>query len=218
MLNEPDGESVSDRRGIMLVVSSPSGAGKTTLCRRLLEEATDLKMSVSATTRAIRPGEEEGVHYQFLDTSEFESMISEDAFLEYARVFEHYYGTPRGDIEASLRLGKDVIFDVDWQGARALKQVLPGDVVSVFILPPSITELERRLSGRPRATSDSVKKRLAGAARDIQRWGEYDYIVVNDDLDKAYEQLKSVLVTERLKRSVPSLGARVDELLEKAGK
>ena len=206
----------AERRGVMFVVSSPSGAGKTTLCRRLLEEVDGVSMSVSATTREKRPGEEDGEHYHFIDHSKFEGMITQDGFLEWARVFENYYGTPRADVEDKLAKGIDVLFDVDWQGARALKQVLPGDVVSVFILPPSITELKRRLEGRPGATPETVSKRLAGAARDIKRWGEYDYVMINEELDAAYAELKAILLTERLSRRAPSLGARVDELIEEA--
>ncbi len=218
MSSEPQQPSRPDRRGMMLVVSSPSGAGKTTLSRRLIQETAGLEMSVSSTTREIRPGETEGVHYHFVKKDAFESGIECDQFLEWAKVFENYYGTPRGQVEDWLSRGIDVVFDVDWQGARALKQVLPGDVVSVFILPPSIAELQRRLEGRQGATPESVKKRLAGAAEDIQRWGEYDHIIVNEDIDKAYEELRAILLTERLARRFPSLGARVDQLLKDAVK
>ena len=208
----------AERRGVMFVISSPSGAGKTTLSRRLLKEVNGVVMSVSATTREIRPGEEDGVHYHFVKHADFEQKIEQDGFIEWAKVFEHYYGTPRADVEDKLAKGVDVLFDVDWQGARALKQVMPGDVVSVFILPPSIIELKRRLEGRPGATDENVAKRLAGAARDIQRWGEYDYVMINEDLDPAYEELKAILLTERLSRRAPSLGARVDALIEEAEK
>ena len=195
----------AERRGVMYVISSPSGAGKTTLSRRLLAEVPGVVMSVSATTREKRPGEDEGIHYHFVDHTEFESEIEKDGFLEWAKVFENYYGTPRARVEALLAEGVDVLFDVDWQGSRALKQVLPGDVVSVFILPPSITELKRRLEGRPGSTPEGVAKRLAGAERDIQRWGEYDYVMINEDLETAYEELKAILLTERLSRRAPSL-------------
>ncbi|MEM6626237.1 MAG: guanylate kinase [Pseudomonadota bacterium] len=205
-----------ERRGVMLVVSSPSGAGKTTLCRRILEEMDDAVLSISATTRDIRPDEADGVHYHFKDKAGFQSMIAGDEFLEWALVHEHYYGTPRGQVEAHLRAGIDVVFDVDWQGARAMKQAMPGDVASVFVLPPSIPELQARLEGRPGATDIGVAKRLAGAARDIRRWGEYDYAIVNDDIDEAYEELRAILISERSRRRLPSLGARVDKLLDDA--
>lgn len=216
MSSEPVQPKVPERRGVMLVVSSPSGAGKTTLSRRLLSETDGLEMSVSSTTREKRPGEVEGVHYQFVTHADFESGIEAHQFLEWAKVFDNYYGTPRGRVEDWLRQGVDVVFDVDWQGARALKQVLPGDVVSVFILPPSIAELKRRLEGRPGANPEGVARRLEGAAQDIQRWGEYDHIIVNEDIDRAYDELRAILLTERLKRRFPSLGARVDQLLSDA--
>ncbi len=218
MSNNAPSTQKTDRRGMMLVVSSPSGAGKTTLTRRMLEEMPGVELSVSATTRDIRPEEEDGVHYYFKTKSEFEALIAEDGFLEWAKVFENYYGTPRGEVEPLLRQGTDVLFDVDWQGARMLKQVSPGDVVSVFILPPSIPELKARLEGRPGATPEGVRKRLAGAERDIRRWGEYDYVIVNDDLEQAYRDLCAILYTERLSRRKASQGARVDKLLEDAEK
>lgn len=218
MSSEDHNPAILRRRGVMFVVSSPSGAGKTTLTRRLLDEDTSVEMSVSATTRPMRPGEEEGVHYYFKSHAEFESMIEAGEFLEWARVFENYYGSPRGVVEERLNRGRDVIFDVDWQGARSMKEVLPGDVVSVFILPPSIAELKTRLEGRPEATPESVSARLAGAAKDIKRWGEYDYVIVNDDLETAYKELCAILITERLRRRFAALGARVDQLLDDAEK
>ncbi len=218
MSNNPLQPNRPDRRGIMFVVSSPSGAGKTTLTRRMLKEVEGVELSVSATTRAIRPDEEEAVHYYFKTHEDFKSLIGGDQFLEWAQVFEHYYGTPRGKVEPLLRQGIDVLFDVDWQGARMLKQCMPGDVVSVFILPPSIAELKKRLEGRAEATPEAVMKRLLGAGPDIKRWGEYDYVIMNDNIETAYEELRSILYTERLARRKASQGARVDVLLADAEK
>lgn len=202
------------RRGIMFVVSSPSGAGKTTLSRRLIAEVPGVRMSVSATTRAPRPGEADGVDYHFCSVSQFQKMIDDDEFLEWARVFRNYYGTPRSEVEARLSAGEDVVFDVDWQGARALKTIRPGDVVSVFILPPSLAQLKMRLEGRPGASEDSVQSRLNGAGQDILRWGEYDYAIVNDTLDKAFDDLRAILLVERNRRMRASLGIMVDQLLK----
>ncbi len=206
------------RRGVMFVISSPSGAGKTTLTRRLITQEKDVSLSVSATTRPMRPGEKDGVDYHFRTVDLFKSMIGAGEFLEWAQVFDHYYGTPRSEVEAHLSAGVDVVFDVDWQGARSLKTMRPGDVVSVFILPPSIPALRERLEGRPGATPASVAARLAGAGEDILRWGEYDYAIVNDDLDAAYDELRSILVTERVRRTRASLGGMVDQLLDDAGR
>jgi guanylate kinase len=205
--------SETRRRGIMFVISSPSGAGKTTLSRRLLAETPGLVLSVSATTRAMRPGERDGVDYHFRTRERFETMIAAGDFLEWATVFDHYYGTPASEVEDRLVAGVDVVFDVDWQGARALKTIRPGDVVSVFILPPSIDALKARLEGRPGATVASVASRLAGAERDIARWGEYDYALVNDELDRAFCELSAILMVERRRRLRASLGHLADELM-----
>jgi guanylate kinase len=204
------------RRGIMFVISSPSGAGKTTLSRRLIQEV-GVKLSVSATTRPIRPGEKDGVDYHFRTVEQFQQMIDRDEFLEWARVFKNFYGTPKSEVEDTLVSGMDVVFDVDWQGARALKTIRAGDVVSVFILPPSLAQLKQRLEGRPGADSKAVQSRLDGAGQDILRWGEYDYAIINDNLDKAFDELKSILVTERNRRARASLGIMVDQLLKDAG-
>lgn len=201
----------------MFVISSPSGAGKTTLSNRLLGSLSGTKASVSATTRPMRPNERDGVDYHFRTEADFTAMIEEGAFLEWAEVFGHRYGTPRGEVEALLAAGVDVVFDLDWQGARALKSAMPGDVASVFILPPSIAALEQRLRGRQGATSESVAHRLAGAAGDIQRWAEYDHVIVNDDLETAYRTLESILVTCRAAREKAGLGSFVDALLANAG-
>jgi guanylate kinase len=205
------------RRGVMFVISSPSGAGKTTLCRRLITEVPGVQLSVSATTRTIRPGEKDGVDYHFVSTEEFQNRIDQDDFLEWARVFQHFYGTPRSEVEQRLVQGIDVVFDVDWQGARALKSARPGDVASVFILPPSIAQLKHRLEGRPGADAKSVANRLAGAGQDILRWGEYDFALVNDNLDTAFTELRAILMAERIKRTRASLGGMVDKLLKDSG-
>jgi guanylate kinase len=204
------------RRGVMFVISSPSGAGKTTLCRRLISEVPGVQLSVSATTRPARPGERDGADYHFVSEDRFQEMIDRDEFLEWAQVFKNYYGTPRSEVEARLVAGMDVVFDVDWQGARALKTIRPGDVVSVFILPPSLTQLKQRLEGRPGATEKSVQSRLDGAGQDILRWGEYDYAIVNDNLDTAFTELRAILYAERNKRARASLGMMVDTLLKDA--
>lgn len=204
------------RRGVMFVISSPSGAGKTTLCRRLISEVPGVQLSVSATTRSPRPGETDTVDYHFRSVEQFEDMIDRDEFLEWAKVFKNFYGTPRSEVEARLVAGTDVVFDVDWQGARALKTIRPGDVCSVFILPPSLAQLKQRLEGRPGADEKSVQSRLDGAGQDILRWGEYDFAIVNDNLDAAFAELKAILYVERMKRARAPLGIMVDQLLKDA--
>lgn len=188
------------RRGLMLVISSPSGAGKTTLSRRLLDADDAVTLSVSATTRTPRPNETNGVDYWFKSHTDFEAEIGAGAFLEWAQVFDHFYGTPRAQTEQKLGQGKDILFDVDWQGADALHDQMPNDVVSVFILPPSIDALETRLAAREGSTPDLVARRMRDAKREIQHWRRYDYAIVNDDLELAFAQLDSILKTERLKR------------------
>ena len=189
-----------DRRGLMLVISSPSGAGKTSLSRKLMEEFDDVVLSVSATTRDPRPNEADGVDYHFKSREKFRQMIAEDAFLEWAHVFDRFYGTPRADTETKLNAGQDVIFDVDWQGADALHDQMPNDVVSVFVLPPSIEALRNRLARRPGSTPENVDRRMADAEKEIRHWRRYDYCIVNDDFDAAYGQLRRILLTERTKR------------------
>lgn len=190
----------SRRRGLMLVISSPSGAGKTTLSRKLMEDHPEISLSVSATTREPRPGEEDGVHYHFVDKDRFETMIEKRAFLEWAKVFDHFYGTPRTEAEARLSAGKDVIFDVDWQGADAIHDQMPNDVVSVFILPPSIEALRSRLEKRPGSTPEKVARRMSGAQNEIRHWRRYDYVIVNENVEQAYAELERILMTERQKR------------------
>lgn len=193
-------EQMGKRRGLMLVLSSPSGAGKTTLSKMLLDEFDDVNLSVSATTREPRPNETDGVDYYFKSVAEFQDMIKRREFLEWAHVFDKYYGTPRADTVARLEAGEDVLFDVDWQGADALHDQMPNDVVSVFILPPSIEVLEQRLAARPGSTPEIVQRRMVDAQREIQHWRRYDYAVINDDLEHAYQRLRRILLVERLKR------------------
>jgi guanylate kinase len=188
------------RRGLMLVLSSPSGAGKTTLSRQLLDNDKQIQLSVSATTRARRPSEKDGVDYRFVDTATFSGMIERGEFLEHARVFDHYYGTPRAPVEAALRGGRDVLFDIDWQGTQQLKEKGRDDLVTVFILPPSTRDLERRLITRAQDSPDIVAQRMAKAADEMSHWAEYDYAIINRDIATSLMELKSVLTAERLKR------------------
>ena len=188
------------RRGLMLVLSSPSGAGKTSISRLLLENEDQLSMSVSATTRPRRPGEVEGVDYHFIDKTEFRLMINRGEFLEYAKVFDNYYGTPRGPVDAVLSGGKDVLFDIDWQGTQQVADAARDDLVSVFILPPSTRELERRLMGRAQDSAEVVAQRMSKAPDEISHYREYDYIIVNRDLNRSVEAVRAILTAERLKR------------------
>lgn len=187
------------RRGLMLVLSSPSGAGKTTLSKRLLDSDASLVMSISATTRPRRPTEVDGRDYHFISDEEFARRVRDSAFLEHATVFGHHYGTPRSPVMDALGGGRDVLFDIDWQGTQQLKQQR-DDVVSVFVLPPSRRELERRLRARAQDLPDVVSRRMAKANDEISHWAEYDYVLVNEDIDKALSQLKTILAAERLKR------------------
>lgn len=188
------------RRGLMLVISSPSGAGKTTLARKLMAEFDDVVLSVSATTRKARPNEVDGIDYHFKSEAHFRDMIANREFLEWAKVFDRYYGTPRADTVAQLEAGHDVLFDVDWQGADALHDQMPNDCVSVFVLPPSIEALEARLSARPGSDDEMVARRMRDAKAEILHWRRYDYCIVNDDLEIAYEKLRRILLVERTKR------------------
>ena len=188
------------RRGLMIVLSSPSGAGKTTLTRRLLAENPDMAMSVSATTRKPRSGEAHGQDYFFVSKSEFESMIVDQKFLEHAAVFDNYYGTPRGPVEEALADGKDVIFDIDWQGAQQLTQAAADDLVKIFILPPSRVELERRLKTRAQDSDAVIAKRMSKSSGEISHWAEYDYVIVNEDIDDSLTELRSILAAERSRR------------------
>ena len=189
-----------NRRGLMLVLSSPSGAGKTSICRELLSLEENLKMSISATTRPRRPGEVHGVDYSFMDGAQFDKLIKMNALLEYAKVFDYYYGTPRSQVEETLDKGQDVLFDIDWQGTQQLGEHLEADLVRVFILPPSTRELERRLKKRAQDPAHVVDKRMAKAMDEISHYPEYDYIVINSDLSESVKSVRSILHAERLKR------------------
>ena len=188
------------KRGLMLVLYSPSVAGKTSICKKLLQQDTGLVLSVSATTRKRRPGEVEGKDYQFLSIQEFESRINKSQFLEYAKVFGNYYGTPAQLVERSLKSGVDVLFDIDWQGTQQLKARARQDLVSVFILPPSIKELEKRLFKRAQDTIEVVANRMSKSASEMSHYPEYDYVIINHDLDKSVQQVQSILCAERSRR------------------
>jgi len=207
------------RRGIMLVLSSPSGAGKTTLSRNLLEQENiddpgKLELSVSVTTREKRASEIADVHYHFIEKRHFEAMRDRGELLEWAVVHGNYYGTPRDPVEKALSEGRDVLFDIDWQGAQQLKEKMPSDVISVFVLPPSAAELKSRLERRAEDTDEIITRRLRNAAEEIQHWKEYDYVLVNRDLDKSFARVRAILTAERLKRvQLPDLEGFVAQLL-----
>ena len=187
------------RRGLMFILSSPSGAGKTTIARRLLEADDNLAMSVSVTTRPMRPGEVEGRDYSFVERTEFDGMVAGDSFLEWAEVFGNCYGTPRAQIDDGLAQGRDFLFDVDWQGAQQLSQGARPDVVSVFLLPPSISALEHRLRTRGTDSEEVIAGRMERARAEISHWDAYDYVVVNDDIDRCFAEVRTILHAERLK-------------------
>jgi guanylate kinase len=189
-----------ERRGLMFVLSSPSGAGKTTLSRMLIAETPALQMSVSATTRPMRPGEADGKDYHFVDQKRFDAMVTNGELLEWAKVFENHYGTPRAPVEASLAAGRDVLFDIDWQGTQQLRSRSPNDVVSVFILPPSVAALEQRLHTRAQDSEQVIRGRMKKAGDEMSHFDAYDYIVVNDNIGIAFEAVKSILRAEQLKR------------------
>lgn len=188
------------RRGLMLVLSSPSGAGKTTLSRRILEADKQIALSVSVTTRKPRPGETDGKDYHFIDRARFDVMVQKDELLEWAEVFDNYYGTPRAPVQASLSAGRDVMFDIDWQGTQQLREKARNDLVSIFILPPSVPELESRLHKRAQDNYETIHRRMAKAADEMSHWAEYDYVVINRDIDQAFSEVKAILAAERLKR------------------
>ena len=188
------------RRGLMLVLSSPSGAGKTSISRRLLKMDKGLEMSVSATTRPRRPGESHGIDYYFVDLGRFREMMDAGELLEHAKVFDHHYGSPRAPIEAALTRGQDILFDIDWQGTQQLAETARSDLVTVFILPPSTAELERRLRTRAQDPDHVVASRMAKTMDEISHYPEYDYIIVNDNLDESVEKVRSILTSERLRR------------------
>jgi guanylate kinase len=189
-----------ERRGLMFVLSSPSGAGKTTLSRLLIERMPGLKMSVSATTRKLRPGEVEGRDYLFVDKARFEEMVRRNELLEWATVFDNRYGTPRAPVETALSKGEDVLFDIDWQGTQQLREKARADVVSVFILPPSAVDLEKRLHSRAQDSHEVIRGRMSRASHELSHWAEYDYIVINHEIEAAFAEVQSILKAERLKR------------------
>jgi guanylate kinase len=188
------------RRGLMLVLSSPSGAGKTTIARKLMELDDNLVISVSSTTRAKRSSETDGTHYHFVGEKQFQEMVGRGDFLEHATVFGHRYGTPRAPVEAALAEGRDVLFDIDWQGTQQLVEKARKDLVSVFVLPPSTAELERRLRSRAQDPDDVVRDRMAKAANEVSHWAEYDYILVNNEVAESVASVRSILHAERLRR------------------
>ena len=204
------------RRGLMLVLSSPSGAGKSTIARNLLEDPeVDLELSVSVTTRERRPSEIDGKHYHFLSVREFERMRDTDALLEWAQVHSNFYGTPRDPVEKAMAEGRDMLFDIDWQGAEQLHEKMRADIVSIFILPPSMAELKNRLKRRAEDTEEVIARRLANAREEIRHWLDYDYVVVNDDLGRAYASVRAIVAAERLRRDRrPGLHQFVTGLLD----
>jgi guanylate kinase len=200
MAHRSKNETAVARRGLMLVLSSPSGAGKTTLSRRLLEYDPNVELSISVTTRKRRPSEMEGRDYRFITRQEFDNLVEKGELLEWAEVFDNYYGTPKKPVLEALAAGRDVLFDIDWQGTKQLKQVAREDIASVFVLPPSVLELERRLRTRAQDDYETIHRRMAKAANEMSHWNEYDYVVINHDLDQAFAEVASILAAERLKR------------------
>ena len=203
-----------NRRGIMVVLSSPSGAGKTTLTKQILNTSRHILMSVSATTRQPRPGEVDGEDYIFLSKSKFSEMIDNDEFLEYAKVFDNFYGTPRAPVETALARGFDIVFDIDWQGAQQLTQAAANDLVKIFILPPNMRELENRLRSRAQDSDDVIARRMSKSENEISHWAEYDYIIINEDISEAIEELTTIVNAERMKRPrQPWLGSFIKKLI-----
>lgn len=198
MMNGVSG--LSARRGLMFVLSSPSGAGKSTIARGLLESDRDLTLSISVTTRQRRASEIDGVHYKFLTVKQFQTMRDQGELLEWAQVHGNYYGTPRAPVEEALSKGRDILFDIDWQGTLQLYDAARQDVVSVFILPPSMAELKARLERRAEDSADVIARRLENARDEIDHWHEYDYVLINDDLDQTFHQVEKILAAERLRR------------------
>ena len=193
-------KTVIARRGLMLVLSSPSGAGKTTLSRRLLELDNNVTLSISVTTRKKRPSEMHGRDYDFIDRRQFDELVEKGELLEWAEVFDNYYGTPKKPVFDALAAGRDVLFDIDWQGTQQLRESARSDMASIFVLPPSIPELARRLHTRAEDDYETIHRRMAKVADELSHWSEYDYVVINDDLETAYSEVKTILTAERLKR------------------
>lgn len=214
MVERPQPEVVR-RRGLMLVLSSPSGAGKSTIARNLLENDKGFELSVSVTTRPRRSSEIDGVHYHFRTRRDFDNLRSNDELLEWAEVHGNFYATPREPAERAMNEGRDMLFDIDWQGAEQLREKMQGDIVSVFILPPSMAELKVRLQRRAEDDAETIARRLANARREIEHWRDYDYVVINRDLDRAYQQVLSIVAAERLRRDrSPGLFDYVTRLLD----
>ena len=205
---------MTDRRGLLIILSSPSGAGKSTLSRRLLDWDPSLSFSVSATTRAPRPGEEDGVHYHFMSEDGFKRDVAEDGMLEHAHVFGNFYGSPRAPVQTAIDEGRDVLFDIDWQGAQQIRNSALGQhTLSIFILPPSIPELHRRLVSRGQDGDEVIAKRMQKSWDEISHWGSYDYVLVNDDLDRSFDDLKTIVTATRLRRlQQPALVEHVRKL------
>ena len=204
------------RRGLLIVLSSPSGAGKSTISRKLMEEDPTITMSISATTRPMRPGEEVDVDYHFVDDQQFQNLVDADEFAEWAYVFEHRYGSPKEPIKEALKDGRDTLFDIDWQGTQQLEYAFRTDLVRIFILPPSMAELKRRLEERGTDTQEVIDFRMKRAAAEIGHWAEYDYVLINDDVEKCTEAVRAIVIAERLRRErQPYLLNFVRELVEK---
>jgi len=207
-----------ERRGLMFVLSSPSGAGKTTMSRLLMNKLPEMKMSVSVTTRSKRPGEVEGKDYYFIDHRQFDEMVKNGDLLEWATVFDNKYGTPRKPVEDALSSGSDVLFDIDWQGTQQLRERARADVVSIFLLPPTAVDLEMRLHSRAQDSKEVIQKRMSRAGHEIGHWAEYDYVVINKDLAQAFAKIELILQAERLKRErQPWLSAFARELQKQLG-
>ena len=205
------------QKGVMIIISSPSGAGKTTLTRKLVSDLKNAVLSISVTTRKKRDNEEDGLHYYFVDDEVFNKMVDEGNLLEHANVFGFNYGTPKERVIENIQIGNDVIFDIDWQGAAQLKNNYEDNIISVFILPPTATELMGRLIKRDQDSIDTIKNRLNAAYDEIKHWNEYDYVIINDDLDVAYSELKSIVTSEKMKitkANTTNISKHVDHLLE----
>jgi guanylate kinase len=200
MAHQRPPDSAVARRGLMLVLSSPSGAGKTTLSRRLVEYDPNVELSISVTTREKRPSEMEGRDYRFMNRRQFDELVEKDELLEWAEVFDNYYGTPKKPVMEALAAGCDVLFDIDWQGTDQLRKAAPRDMASIFVLPPSIPELERRLHTRAQDDYETIHRRMAKAANEMSHWADYDYVVINHDIEQAFADVTAILGAERLKR------------------
>jgi guanylate kinase len=193
-------QPIRQRRGLLIVLSSPSGAGKSTISRLLLEADSEVTMSISATTRPRRPGEVEDVDYHFVDDSRFDQMVEDGEFAEWAYVFDHRYGSPKEPIKDALKVGHDILFDIDWQGTQQLRGAFGTDLVRIFILPPSMQELERRLRSRGTDSEEVIQSRMTRAASEIGHWGEYDYVLINEDMDECLAEVQSIIAAERMRR------------------